>query len=131
MSNPEGLFPCGERGKGDAPSALPLCSLRFIHTPACSSLFCLIHNSVSNLLTIGFSLVFPVLFIPGVISVVLLVNFLSCCLVMAIAQKAGRAMAPFGSRPALLSGHRAPLRQGGRCAPARLRRIPSGFGPYG
>ncbi|KJN39275.1 hypothetical protein SS45_21110 [Enterobacter hormaechei subsp. steigerwaltii] len=36
--------------------------------------------------------------------------------------------APFGSRPALLSGRRAPLRQGGRCAPAGLRRTPPGFG---
>ncbi|BCL45725.1 hypothetical protein OUHCRE13_33510 [Enterobacter roggenkampii] len=34
MNNPEGLFPCGERGKGDAPSALPLCSLRLVHIPA-------------------------------------------------------------------------------------------------
>ncbi|WP_317474343.1 hypothetical protein, partial [Cronobacter sakazakii] len=28
-----------------------------------------------------------------------------------------RALAPFGSRPALLSGRRAPLRQGGRTRP--------------
>ncbi|HDT2136787.1 TPA: hypothetical protein RCG89_004128 [Enterobacter roggenkampii] len=41
----------------------------------------------------GFSLVFPVFFIPGVISVVLLVNFLSCSSV-AITRKQGRAMAP-------------------------------------
>ena len=75
-----------------------------------------------------FGLVFPVLFIPGVISGVLLVNFLSCSSVMAITQKQDREMAPFGSRPALLSGRRAPLRQGGRCAPAGLRRTPSGFG---
>src|SRR5690606_10923128 len=61
---------------------------------------------------------------------VLLINFLSCSSV-AITRKQGRAMAPFGSRPALLSGRRAPLRQGGRCAPARLRRTPAGFGPYG
>ena len=85
---------------------------------------------MSDLPVSGFGLVFPVLFIPGVISGVLLVNFLSCSSV-AITQKTGRAMAPFGSRPALLSGRRAPLRQGGRCAPARLRRTPSGFGPYG
>lgn len=61
----------------------------------------------------GFGLVFPVFFIPGVISVVLLVNFLSCSSV-AITRKQGRVMAPFGSRPALLPGRRAPLRQGGR-----------------
>ncbi|AVJ83636.1 hypothetical protein CSC02_5259 (plasmid) [Enterobacter hormaechei subsp. hoffmannii] len=61
----------------------------------------------------GFSLVFSVFFIPGVISVVLLVNFLSCSSVV-ITRKQGRAMTPFGSRPALLSGRRAPLRQGGR-----------------
>ncbi|WP_320711563.1 hypothetical protein [Enterobacter asburiae] len=75
---------------------------------------------MSYLLIPGFSFVFPVFFIPGAISGVLLVNFLSCCSVMAITQKAGRAMAPFGSRPALLSGRRAPLRLGGRCAPAGL-----------
>lgn len=79
----------------------------------------------------GISLVFPVFFIPGIIYGVLLVNFLSCSSVMAITEKQGRAMAPFGSRPALLSGRRAPLRQGGCCAPARLRRTPPGFVPYG
>ena len=40
-----------------------------------------------------FGLVFPVLFIPGVISGVLPVNFFSCGSV-AITQKTGRAMAP-------------------------------------
>ncbi|EOY8407627.1 hypothetical protein V5K10_004582 [Enterobacter asburiae] len=60
----------------------------------------------------GFGLVFPVFFIPGVISGVLPVNFFSYSSV-AITQKTVRAMAPFGSRPALLSGRRAPLRQGG------------------
>lgn len=59
-----------------------------------------------------FGLVFPVLFIPGVISGVLPVNFFSCGSV-AITQKTGRAMAPFGSRPAWRSGRRAPLRQVG------------------
>lgn len=53
----------------------------------------------------GFGLVFPVLFIPGVISGVLLVNFLSCSSV-AITQKTGRAMS--GSSSALL--RRRPLR---------------------
>nr|CAH8250699.1 Uncharacterised protein [Escherichia coli] len=75
----------------------------------------------------GFSLIFPVFFIPGVISGVLLVNFLSCSSSVAITRKQGRAMAPFGSRPALLSGRRAPLRQGGRCAPAGLRRTRKRF----
>ncbi|ASG42003.1 hypothetical protein AN690_0224740 [Citrobacter freundii] len=70
-------------------------------------------------------------FIPGVISGVLPVNYLSFSAVMAITREKGRALAPFGSRPALLSGRRAQLRQGGRCAPARLRRTPAGFGPYG
>ena len=121
MNNPEGLFPCGERGKGDAPSALPLCSLRLVNTPAYPACFCLSQRAMSYLPVPGFSLVFPVFFIPGVISGVLLVNFLSCSSV-AITRKQGRAMAPFGSRPALLSGRRAPLRQGGCCAPAGLRR---------
>ena len=60
-----------------------------------------------------FGLVFPVLFIPGVISGVLPVNYLSFSAVMAITREKGRALAPFGSRPALLSGRRAPLRQVG------------------
>ena len=91
-------FPFGETGRAKAPPAL---------------------------------LPFPVavlLSLHAIITGVLLVNFLSCSSVMAITQKQDREMAPFGSRPALLSGRRAPLRQGGRCAPARLRRTPSGFG---
>jgi hypothetical protein len=65
---------------------------------------------------------------PAIRTGVLLVNFLSCSSVMAITRK-GQGDGPFGSRPALLSGRRAPLRQGGCCAPARLRRTPAGFGP--
>ena len=61
------------------------------------------------------SAAFPVavlLSLHAIITGVLLVNFLSCSSVMAITQKQDREMAPFGSRPALLSGRRAPLRQG-------------------
>ncbi|WP_414456506.1 hypothetical protein, partial [Enterobacter cloacae] len=43
---------------------------------------------------------------PASIASILLVNFL-CCSSVAITRKQGRAMAPFGSRPALLSGRRA------------------------
>ncbi|EGT4952533.1 hypothetical protein FZH93_21295 [Cronobacter sakazakii] len=82
---------------------------------------------MSYLLIPGFGLVCPMFFSLCVISGVLPVNF-RICSCMAITRKQGRAMAPFGSRPALLSGRQAPLRQGGCCAPARLRRTPPGFG---
>jgi len=76
-------FPFGETGRAKAPPAL-------LPFPA----------------TVLLSL-------PAFRTGVLLVNFLSCSFVMAITRKQGRAMAPFGSRPAWRSGRRAPLRQVG------------------
>ncbi|MHA1163953.1 hypothetical protein ACR9GN_24370, partial [Enterobacter ludwigii] len=75
-------FPFGEAGRAKAPPALlPVPSVVLLPLPGVSLAFC----SLSILADL-----------PGV----LLMRVFFCCSAMATIIKTGRAMAPFGSRPA-------------------------------
>ena len=96
-------FPYGERGRANAPAALPLLPLRLV-SDCCISPF------------------------PVLLTIMLLMCFLGCC-VMSFNIHI-RTMAPPAPDP-LRGPVVSPASSGRRCAAASLRRTPPGFGPSG
>ncbi|EDT7127295.1 TPA: hypothetical protein F6V94_15290 [Serratia marcescens] len=58
-------------------------------------------------------------------------SFSCCCFPVFLKSEISGYWPPSAPGQLALSSRRAPLRQGSCCAPASLRRIPAGFGPYG